>query len=57
MRISDNTLPLALFVAGLGIASAFAFDGLSASAIRFGDDIDTDLHLVGLEFLGAVEFR
>ena len=27
MRISDNTLPLALFVAGLGIASAFAFDG------------------------------
>jgi hypothetical protein len=30
--------------------SAFAFDSLSASAIRFGDDIDTDLYLVGLEF-------
>jgi hypothetical protein len=30
--------------------SAFTFDSLSASAIRFGDDIDTDLHLVGLEF-------
>ncbi|MDT5369121.1 MAG: hypothetical protein QOC62_3552 [Mycobacterium sp.] len=30
--------------------SDFAFDSLSASAIRFGDDIDTDLYLVGLEF-------
>ena len=27
MRISDNILPAALFVAGLGLASAFAFDG------------------------------
>jgi uncharacterized protein len=27
MRISDNILPLTLFVAGLGLASAFAFDG------------------------------
>ena len=27
MRISDNILPLALFIAGLGLASAFAFDG------------------------------
>jgi hypothetical protein len=30
--------------------SAVAFDSLSVSAIRFGDDIDTDLYLVGLEF-------
>ncbi len=30
--------------------SAFTSDSLTASAIRFGDDIDTDLHLVGLEF-------
>jgi uncharacterized protein len=27
MRISDNILPMALFIAGLGLASAFAFDG------------------------------
>jgi uncharacterized protein len=27
MRISDRVLPLVLFVAGLGLASAFAFDG------------------------------
>jgi hypothetical protein len=36
--------------------SAFAFDSLSASAIRFGDDIDTDLNLVGLEFCELSSF-
>jgi hypothetical protein len=30
--------------------SGFALDSLSASAVRFGGDTDTDLHLVGLEF-------
>jgi hypothetical protein len=30
--------------------SAFAVGSLSASAIRFGDDIDADLYLTGLEF-------
>src|SRR5580704_14875630 len=27
MRISDHILPVALFAAGLGLASAYAFDG------------------------------
>jgi hypothetical protein len=36
--------------------SAFAFDSLSASAIRFGDDIDTDLNVVGLEFCELSSF-
>jgi hypothetical protein len=38
-------------------AFAFAFDSLSASAIRFGDDIDTESGPRRSGVLGAVEFR
>jgi TPR repeat protein len=50
MRISDNILPVTLFIAGLGLASAFAFDGT-----RTPGDIAPPVGVAGPGIPGALQ--